>query len=122
MASSQPPPKASPLTAAIVTTRERSISRSSACISLTSCRPAASSIVVNALMSAPAQNSIGLAEANTSARMAPSSVTASQSFRRACTTSGEIELAGGRSQPGDRDRSRVSSLTGLSSQPASGRG
>ena len=35
--------------------------------------PAAASIVVNALMSAPAQNSIGLAEAITSARTVPAS-------------------------------------------------
>ncbi len=59
--------------------------------------PAAASIVVNALMSAPAQNSIGLAEAITSARMFPAERTASHSRRSACTISGAIEFAGGRS-------------------------
>ena len=63
IASSQPPPKASPLTAAMVIVLERSQSRSSACAESSSSRPAASSIFVNALMSAPAQNSAGLGEA-----------------------------------------------------------
>ncbi len=78
-------------------------------------------MVVNALMSAPAQNSIGLAEANTSARCEP--LTASQTLCSASTTSGAIEFAGGRSSHAIAKRSfgRVSSLTGLSSQPASGR-
>ena len=65
--------------------------------------PPAASIVVNALMSAPAQNSIGLAEANTSARTLPEAITASHTFRSAWTTSGEIEFAGGSVEPRDRD-------------------
>ena len=71
IASSQPPPSAIPLTAAMLTTGAVSISVSRACIPSRSSWPAASSIVVNALMSAPAQNSIGLAEAITRARTVP---------------------------------------------------
>ena len=78
-------------------------------------------MVVNALMSAPAQNSIGFAEAKTRTRVEPSELTASHSFWIACTTSGAIELAGGRSSQAIAISPRVSSLTGLSSQPASGR-
>jgi hypothetical protein len=63
-------------------------------------------------MSAPAQNSIGLADANTSARIAPDPATSSHSFASACTTSGDSELAGGRSSHAIATRSRVSSLTG----------
>jgi hypothetical protein len=90
-------------------------------MSSSSCFPAEASIVVNALMSAPAQNSIGLAEAKTSARTSPPPVTASHTFCSACTTSGAIELAGGRSSQAIAMSPRVSSLTGLSSQPASAR-
>ncbi len=96
MASSHPPPKASAPTAAIVTSRERSMSRRRPCICSSSSRPAAASILVNALMSAPAQNSIGLAEAKISART-PRETATSHTLRSAATTSGEIELAGGRS-------------------------
>ena len=71
-------------------------------------------------MSAPAQNSIGLAEAITSARMSSDPVTSSHSRRSAPTTSGEIELAGGRSSQAIAVRSIRSSFTGLSSQPGSG--
>ena len=105
-----------------MTTRERSISRSSPCIRSSSACPPASSIVVNALMSAPAQNSIGLAEANTSDRARPASVTSRQSFASASTTSGAIEFAGGRSSHAIALSPRDSSLTGLSSQPGSGFG
>ena len=68
IASSQPPPSAMPLTAAIVIVRERSNERSSACARSSISRPAAASICVNALMSAPAQNSVGLGEATITAR------------------------------------------------------
>ncbi len=78
-------------------------------------------MLVKALMSAPAQNSIGLAEAKISARTVPSLPTASQARLSASTTSGEIELAGGRSSQAIATVSRVSSFTGLSSQPVSGR-
>src|SRR3984893_17018723 len=72
-------------------------------------------------MSAPALNSIGLADANTSARISPESVTARQTFCSASATSGEIEFAGGRSNQAIASEPRVSSFTGLSSQPVSGR-
>ena len=72
-------------------------------------------------MSAPAQNSIGLADANTSARTSGRLVTCSQTLDSASTTSGEIEFAGGRSSQAIAICSRVSSFTGPSSQPASGR-
>jgi hypothetical protein len=119
--SSFPPPKASALTAAIVTTEEVSIRRSRPCIRSSRSWPPLASIVVKALMSAPAQNSIGLAEANTSARVGPSLATASHTRSSASTTSGAIELAGGRSSQAIATSWRVSSLTGESSQPLSGR-
>ena len=55
IASSQPPPKARPLTAAIVAIPSEPSSRNSAWAAWISCSPPASSIEVNALMSAPAQ-------------------------------------------------------------------
>ena len=122
IASSQPPPSAIALTAAIVTTGAVSISRSRPCMPSSSSLPAAASIVVNALMSAPAQNSIGLAEAITRLLTVPAPLIASQSLRNACTTSGEIEFAGGRSSQAIATAPRDSSFTGLSSQPASGLG
>ena len=93
IASSLPPPNARPLTAAIVTIPERSISRSSPCVSSSSVRPAASSMVVNALMSAPALNSIGFVEAKTSACV-PFSLTVAHTLARSSTTCGEIEFIG----------------------------
>ena len=67
------------------------------------------------------QKSIGLAEANTSAR-AGEPATSVQTLSRASTTSGEIELAGGRSSQAIAYSPRDSSFTGLSSQPVSGFG
>ena len=121
IASSQPPPNASALTAAIVAIagglhRAQQARASSSSSSL----PAAASIFVNALMSAPAQNSIGFAEAMTSARIVPARSTSSHTLRSAATDSGEIEFAGGLSSQAIAISPRVSSLTGLSSQPASG--
>ena len=55
IASSHPPPKASALTAATVTVRVEPNERKSAWPVSSSSRPPASSICVNALMSAPAQ-------------------------------------------------------------------
>src|SRR5450755_608829 len=121
IANSQPPPNASALTAAIVAMLELSMALSTACISSTNASPAGGSIVVKALMSAPAQNSIGFAEANTSARTVPEPDTSSHSFVSVRATSGEIEFAGGRSSQAIATAPRVSSLTGLSSQPESGR-
>ena len=122
IASSQPPPKARPLTAAIVTTPSEPSSRSSAWPSSISFAPASSSIVVNDFTSAPAQNSIGLAEAITSART-PAERTACQTLRRSSMTWGESEfiwpLA---SQAIATPSSRVSSLTVSAGCSASGRG
>ena len=67
IASSQPPPKASELTAATVETRLRPRSRSSAWPEWISSSPSVSSICVNALMSAPAENTTGIEDAITSA-------------------------------------------------------
>ena len=121
IASSQPPPNASALTAAIVTVPVEPNERSTAWPVSSSSRPPASSIWVKALMSAPAQKSIGLDEATTSAWMDSSPSTRSQIFCSARITSGEMELAGGLSSHAIAIPSRVSSLTGPSSQPASGR-
>ena len=77
---------------------------------------------VNALMSAPAQNSIGLADANTTARTSPSSTTVDHNVTSVRTTSGEIEFAGGRSSHAIATDPRRSSLTGSSSHPGSGLG
>ena len=95
IASSQPPPNASPLTAAIVIVRDCSQDRRSECAPSSSSRPDASSIFVNALMSAPAQNSAGFGEARISACTDGSPSAASHAFFSPSTTSGEIELAGG---------------------------
>jgi hypothetical protein len=81
------------LTAAIVTVRDCSMSRSSACMSSSSWRPDDSSIFVNALMSAPAQKSSGLALAKMSAGTLPP--TSAQTSLSACSVSGDSELAGG---------------------------
>ena len=70
IAISQPPPKASPLTAAIVVIADCSHSRESAWMRSRCARPESASHLVKALMSAPAQNSAGLAEASTIARAA----------------------------------------------------
>ena len=120
IASSQPPPNASALTAAMVAIDERSMSRSRPCAASSSSRPALSSMLVKALMSAPAQNSIGLADANTNARTEPPPLTVSHASRSTAIISGESELAGGRSSQAIAICSRVSSLTGRSTQPAIG--
>ena len=57
-------------------------------------RPAAASICVKALMSAPAQNSVGFGEATTTAATCPSS-SVPRRARAPRSTSGESELAGG---------------------------
>ena len=113
IAISQPPPSASPLTAAIVITRERSHERNSPCARSSSSRPPASSIFVNALMSAPAQNSAGFGEATIIAFALPS--TSSHAVSSASITSGESELAGGLSSHRIATSPRRSSLTGACS-------
>src|SRR5215210_1875319 len=95
IASSQPPPNASPLTAAMVMVRERSHERSRSCAPSSSSRPELSSILVKALMSAPAQNRAGLGEARIIALTSGSASIASHAVRSSPMTSGEIELAGG---------------------------
>ena len=110
IASSQPPPSASPLTAAIVIVRERSNDRSSRCPRSSSSLPPASSIWVNALMSAPAQNSAGFGEAMMIALT--SSSTSRQAASSASITWGESEFAGGLSSHSTATSSpRRSSLT-----------
>jgi hypothetical protein len=113
IAISQPPPSASPFTAAIVITRERSHVRNSACARSDSSRPPVSSIFVNALMSAPAQNSAGFGEATIIARALPSR------SPHACSspsiTAGASELAGGLSSQTTATSPRRSSFTGASS-------
>ena len=91
IASSQPPPKARPLTAAIVTIPSEPSSLNSAWAPSISAAPEDSSIVVNALMSAPAEYRNGLEEAITSART-PDAFALSHTFRRSSITSGEIEF------------------------------
>ena len=110
IASSQPPPSASPLTAAIVIVRERSQDRNSPCARSSRSLPAAASIFVNARMSAPAQNSAGFGEATIIARAEPS--TSPQARSSASITVGESELAGGLSSHRIATSPRRSSLTG----------
>ena len=75
IASSQPPPNAIELTAAIVATRLLAhLAQQRRGRELSSSAPCDSSIFVNALMSAPAENTTGIDEAMTSDRTSPSSV------------------------------------------------
>ena len=113
IAISQPPPSASPLTAAIVITRERSHERNRPCARSSSSRPPASSIFVNALMSAPAQNSAGFGEATIIARALPST---SPQARSSAADHVRRERVGGRVvEPQHATSPRRSSLTGASS-------
>ena len=77
-------------------------------------RPESASHVVNALMSAPAQNSVGFGEASTIAR-APRPTRSSHARASASIVSGESELAGGLSSQTTATSPRRSSLTGASS-------
>ena len=77
-------------------------------------RPDSASHLVNALMSAPAQNSAGFGEARTIAR-APRATRSSQARASASITSGESEFAGGLSSHTIATSPRTSSLTGASS-------
>ena len=113
MAISQPPPNASPLTAAMVTIGEFSHSRASAWISSRCARPDSASHSVKALMSAPAQNSAGFADASTIARARPCS--SSQAVRSAAIVAGASEFAGGFCSHTTATRPRRSSLTIASS-------
>ena len=121
MASSQPPPKAIEFTAAIVTVGDASMERMKRCAACTSSAPAAASVIlVNSLMSAPAQKVKMFDEAITSARTVPS--TSSQSEIRSRTASGESGLAGGRLSHATATSPRVSSRTVSRCSPSSGRG
>ena len=99
------------MTAAIVIVRDRSHERSRSCAPSSSSRPEASSIFVNALMSAPAQNSAGFGEARIIALTAGSASIASHALPSSAITSGEIELAGALSSHTIAYSPRVSSLT-----------
>src|SRR3954470_21425412 len=70
--SSQPPPKASEFTDAIVTVDDFSIEVIQPCADEIRSSPAERSIFVNSLMSAPAENVNRFDDANTSTRSLPS--------------------------------------------------
>ena len=95
----------------MVMIRDFSQSRNSSCARLSSSRPPASSSEVNALMSAPAQNSAGFGEAMIIAFTPPPSIDR-QAFSSASITCGASELAGGLSSHRIAISPRVSSLTG----------
>ena len=102
IASSQPPPNAIELTAAIVTVDDRSIPRMKRWASSTSCAPSASGdIFVNSLMSAPALKVKMFDEAITSARALPS--TASHRSIRSRDGLRRERVRRRPVQPGDRD-------------------
>ena len=123
IASSQPPPKASELTAAIVAMPSVPNSRSSAWPSSISSLPPASSIFVNALMSAPAEKTSGIEEATTIAWIESSALSFSQTVRRSTITCGLIEFIGRlASQAIATPPSRVSSLIVSVCSPSSGCG
>ena len=110
IASSQPPPNASELTAATVEIRFRPSSRSRAWPESISSAPPDSSIDVNALMSAPAEKTTGLEEAITSAPTSPEPLTRSQTVARSAITCGEIAFIGGLASQAIATSPRVSSL------------
>ena len=123
MASSQPPPNAIELTAAIVVTRPEPSSRKSACPAAETFAPSAGSTLVNALMSAPAEKTTGIAEQTTSARTSPSSLIFFQTVPRSSITCGEIAFIGGfASHANATPSARVSSFTVSAWSPSSGFG
>ena len=111
IAISQPPPNARPLTAAMVMIGERSHSRPSAWMRSRCTRPESTSHFVNALMSAPAQNSAGLGEARIIARTLPWIVLPGPR-EPPRSTSGPSEFAGGLSSQSTATSPRRSSFTG----------
>src|SRR3954471_4182288 len=92
--SSQPPPNAIELTDAIVTVGDFSIAVMKPCADSISFSPCERSILVNSLMSAPAENVKMFDEANTSTRSLPS--TSCHSDASSSITCGESGFAGGR--------------------------
>ena len=101
IASSQPPPSAIELTAAIVAVRDFSIPRMNACACSTISAPSPSSIFVNSLMSAPAANVKMFDDAITIARGLPS--TCFQASASSLMTGGDSGFIGGRLSHDDRD-------------------
>ncbi len=124
IASSQPPPSASELTAATVTLLDCSMRRSTPWPPSSSSLPAAGSVIfVNSLMSAPAQKTAKFEEANRTARISSRDSISSQSAVRSRIICGEIGLVGGRLSHRIASSSRVSSSTvSVWSAPSSGRG
>src|SRR3954471_8312015 len=92
--SSQPPPKAIELTEAIVPVDDFSIDVIKPCADSISFSPCERSILVNSLMSAPAENVKMFDDANTSTRSFPS--TCCHSDASSSITCGDRGLAGGR--------------------------
>ena len=122
IASSQPPPKAIALTAAIVATRAWPKSRSSAWAVWISSSPPLSSIWVKALMSAPAEKTIGTEEAITIAPTPSLALTRSQTVPRSRITSGETAFIGALASQAIATSPRVSSFTVSACSPSSGCG
>ena len=87
------------------------MSRSSAWPEWISSSPPASSIWVNALMSAPAEKTTGIEEAITIAPISPAALTCSQTVPRSLITCGEIAFIGGLASQAIATSPRVSSLT-----------
>ena len=108
IATSQPPPKASELTAAIVATRAWPNSRSSAWAVLISSSPPPSSIWVKALMSAPAEKTTGTEEAITIAPTPSAALTRSQTVAEVADHVGGDRVHRRVGEPGDRDARRGS--------------
>jgi len=121
IASSQPPPNASELTAAIVTVEDFSIPVINPWPASISSGPSfEGSIFVNSLMSAPAEKVNGFDDAITTARAFPSSSPhTSDSSRMTCGDSG---FAGGRFSQMIAMPSRVSSWIVSRDWPSSGCG
>src|SRR5215217_7339445 len=121
IASSQPPPNAIELTAAIVTVDDCSIARMKRWADSTSWAPSASGVIfVNSLMSAPAQKVKMFDEAITSALTLPS--TSSQIEIRSRTACGDSGFVGGRFSHAIATSPRVSSRAVSRWSPASGCG
>src|SRR5680860_706332 len=119
IASSQPPPKAIELTAAIVAVLSVPNSRSSAWAVCSNSSPPPSSIWVKALMSAPAEKTTGIEEATTIAPISSEALTRSQTLPRSRITSGEIAFIGTLASQAIATSPRVSSLTVSACSPSS---
>ena len=120
MASSQPPPKASELTAAIVTIRPLPSSRSRLCPPEEISAPFSGSVCVNALMSAPAENTTGTVEQTTIAWTSPASLRRFQTVPRSSISCGEIAFMGGFASQAIATSPRVSTFTVSVCSPSSG--